>query len=103
MPSHTREPRAISVPVFVKQRSVAFAGRLSSSHSSITPNASRIRLSSGPENQITWLEARPSWSSIRCRDANDWWLLCMSSRSSRYGRQSMIGMSMSPSKYSPSR
>ena len=69
----------------------------------MTRNASSVWSPPRSENQMTWFDARPSWSSIRCREANDWWLLCMSSTSSRYGRQSMIGMSMSPSKYRPSR
>ena len=56
-------------------------------HSSITSNAcgvgSDCRDGRASVNQITWFDASPSKSSIRCREANDWWLLCMSSSSSR--------------------
>ena len=56
-------------------------------HWSITANASGVwsnaRAGRASVNQITWLEESPSRSRMRWREANDWWLLCMSSSSSR--------------------
>ena len=56
-------------------------------HSSMTSNArgvwSKATAGRASVNQMTWLEASSSALSIRWRDANDWWVLCMSSSSSR--------------------
>ena len=56
-------------------------------HSSITSNAigvwSNATAGRASVNQMTWLPASPSALSMRWRAANDWWLWCMSSSSSR--------------------
>ncbi len=110
--STPRSPDAITSPSVVKHESTA-CGRLvagdaaprvrvdvapSTRRSPRTPSASGRTPGRGRAsvNQMTWFEASPSTFSIRCRVANDCCVLCMSSSSSRYGRRSMTGMSMSP-------
>ena len=79
-PAHTSSPAAISAPLVSKQESTAAAGRLAATpasglarmlaiHSSITANAiavwSKAMAGRASVNQMTWLDASPSWLSRR--------------------------------------